>query len=75
MTFFTIVAWLMLFSGTCMWLFIPGLIVGVILVGIFSNGNPKQNEGGAIIGGLIAIVFYCLSVWYFLHHLEVTWLG
>lgn len=75
MTFFTIVAWLMLFSGTCMWLFIPGFLVTAILVGILSYGNPDKNKAGACVGALLGVTSYCLSVWYFLHHLEVTWLG
>lgn len=58
-----------------MWLFIPGFLFTALLVGILSYDNPDKNKAGACIGVLLGVASYGLSVWYFLHHLEVTWLG
>lgn len=74
MTFFVIVAWIMLFFGTCWVLLAPALIVGVISVGVLSLGNPKKHELGALIGGVGTFAAYCYAVWWYLHHIDITFL-
>lgn len=74
MTFFVIVAWVLLFLGICFWLLFPGFIVAMILVLLFSFGNPKDNPNGAFLGGLTGFGIYCYTIWWYLHNIQITWM-
>lgn len=74
MTFFIIVGWIMLFMGICSLLLIPGVMVALILVVICSLGKPGHNPG-SVIGGLIGFGIYWFCVWWYLHNINLVWMG
>jgi len=70
-TFFVVIAWIMLFIGMLELTILAFGILAAIVVAIFD----KRNE---TIGTILIITLICGSVyslWYVLHHLEITWVS
>lgn len=79
MTFFLVVAWIMLFFGACWVTLLPAIVigglVGIILELFLSMGDPKENGPGICIGVVLGVSLYCYTVYWFLSNITLSFGG